>query len=382
MNLRKFTGKLHLWLGLSSGLVVFIISVTGCLYAFQEEIGNLTQPYRFAKATDKPLLIPTQIKSIAEQQLPGKHAHSVLYEKNDKAAQVIFYNADPAYYYSVYIDPRTGEVLKVKDMNMDFFRIVLMGHFYLWLPPSVGQPVAATGTLIFVIMLITGLIMWWPRNRNGAKQRFSIKWDAKWRRKNYDMHNVLGFYICGLALILALTGLVWGFEWFAKSVYWTTSGGKKMTNYYEPPSDTTIQKNTSENITDRLWARLQPMYNTVQSMEIHFPESRTSSIAVNVNPEEGVYYKRDILYFDQYTMKELEVDHVYGKYSKAGIADKLIRMNYDIHVGGILGLPGKILAFGISLVSASLPVTGCIIWYGRKKKKPVVRKEIPVPVTF
>ena len=49
-------------------------------------------------------------------------------------------------------------------------------------------------------------------------------------------------------------------------------------------------------------------------------------------------------------------------------------MNYDIHVGAVLGLPGKILAFFASLIAASLPVTGFVIWWGRRKKskaKPV-----------
>jgi len=43
-------------------------------------------------------------------------------------------------------------------------------------------------------------------------------------------------------------------------------------------------------------------------------------------------------------------------------------MNYDIHIGAVLGLPGKIMAFVASLIAASLPITGFIIWWGRKKK--------------
>ena len=67
---RKIIGWLHLWLGLTSGLVVFIIAVTGCLYAFQDEIQNAIQPYRFTVAQDKPVLPPSQLKAIAE-----KNAH-------------------------------------------------------------------------------------------------------------------------------------------------------------------------------------------------------------------------------------------------------------------------------------------------------------------
>ncbi len=51
------------------------------------------------------------------------------------------------------------------------------------------------------------------------------------------------------------------------------------------------------------------------------------------------------------------------------MADKIARMNYDIHVGAVLGLAGKILAFSASLIAASLPVTGFYIWWGKKHKK-------------
>jgi uncharacterized iron-regulated membrane protein len=76
----------------------------------------------------------------------------------------------------------------------------------------------------------------------------------------------------------------------------------------------------------------------------------------------------DYRYFDQYSLKELPVDHIWNRFNEASFGDKLMRMNYDIHVGAILGLPGKFFAFFVSLVVASLPVTGFLIWYGRKKK--------------
>ena len=224
---RKLTGKLHLWLGLSSGLIVFIVAVTGCIYAFQVEIQDLTQPYRFVAPQHKSFLLPTQIREIADKQLPGKHIHSVLYQGKDRAAKAIYFSAKPdnEYYDFVYVNQYSGKVLKVKDEYADFFRFILDGHFYLWLPHDIGQPVVASATLVFLVMIISGLILWWPRNIKGAKQRFSIKWSARWRRKNYDLHQVLGFYVTWLAIIFALTGLVWGFTWFAGGVYTLASGG-------------------------------------------------------------------------------------------------------------------------------------------------------------
>ena len=67
-------------------------------------------------------------------------------------------------------------------------------------------------------------------------------------------------------------------------------------------------------------------------------------------------------------MEEISVDHLWGRMEQATNADRLMRMNYDIHTGAIAGLPGKTLAFLASLIVASLPVTGFLIWWGRKQK--------------
>ncbi len=376
MTIKKIVGTLHLWLGLSSGLVVFIISVTGCIYAFQTEIQNLTQAYRFVEYEEKSVLPPSKLQAIAEKELPGKKIHAVLYTKPGNAAQVIFYDFDPEYFYLVYLNPYRGEVLKVKDENADFFRIVLMGHFYLWLPPEIGQLIATCATLIFLVMLISGIILWWPKNKKATKQRFKIKWSARWRRKNYDLHNVLGFYITWIAIILAATGMVFGFQWFAKGVY-KVAGGEKELMYIEPASDTTkMMTQTDISAGDKLYYKLRAENPTAEVMEVHVPETASAPILVTVNPDEKTYWQTDYRYFDQYTLKELPVNHIYGRSEEAKAADNLLRMNYDIHTGAIIGLPGKILAFFASLIAASLPVTGFYIWWGRRSKNKIVKENV------
>lgn len=367
-TVKHWIGKLHLWLGFTSGLVVFIIAVTGCIYAFQAEIQNATQDYRYVAEQNNAMLPPSKLKPVAEELLPGKHIHAVLYSGKDKAAEVIFFAFEPEYYDIVYLNPYTAEVLKVKDMEADFFHIILDGHFYLWLPAEVGQPIAATATLIFVVMLISGIILWWPRKKKDAKQRFTIKWNARWRRKNYDLHNVFGFYVSGVALLLALTGLVWGFQWFANGVY-TAAGGEKSLVYADPLSDSTIQYTGEKPAIDKIYDRMLAEYPDAKAIEVHIPFSDEYAIAANANPEEGTYWKIDYRYYDQNSLKEVSVDHIYGRFPGSRAADKLLRANYDVHTGAILGLPGKILAFIASLICASLPVTGVCIWWGRRSKE-------------
>ncbi|MEM1407919.1 MAG: PepSY-associated TM helix domain-containing protein, partial [Bacteroidota bacterium] len=104
-------------------------------------------------------------------------------------------------------------------------------------------------------------------------------------------------------------------------------------------------------------------------IEVHYPDSDTSSIYIEVAKKSGVYYSSDYRFFDQYSGEELEANSIYGKYREASTADRVIRMNYDIHVGAIGGLPGKIIAFFASLLCASLPVTGFMIWFNRNRRR-------------
>ncbi|WP_420148831.1 PepSY-associated TM helix domain-containing protein [Spirosoma sp.] len=372
MTVKKLIGKIHLWLGLSSGLLVFIVATTGCILAFEQEIKGVLRPYQFTEPVPNgTFLPPSRLKAIAENKIKGKPAKAVIYNGIGRSAIVPFYGAAPDYYYQVYLNPYSGEVLKIQDEETDFFHFILHGHYYLWLPESIGQPVVAYGTLIFTLLLITGLVLWWPKNLNKTNRNksFSIKWKAQWRRVNYDLHNVPGFYALVLSLILALTGLVFGIQWFADSVYWATTGGKTVPPFQQSLSDTTAARRFSSPI-DVIWQQLSKDKPETAGIYISCPEKASETFFTFINYKPGTYHKLDYYTFDQHTLKLIKDKGPYsGPYATAGFGDKLRRMNYDIHTGAILSLPGKILAFCASLVCASLPVTGFLIWWGRRKKK-------------
>ena len=89
MKRKKWFGKIHLWLGLSTGLVVFIIGLTGAIYCFAPELQSL-QPYRIVKEENRTFLRPSQIQQITENYLPGKKAQRIYYDARDKAVMVLF----------------------------------------------------------------------------------------------------------------------------------------------------------------------------------------------------------------------------------------------------------------------------------------------------
>lgn len=105
-------------------------------------------------------------------------------------------------------------------------------------------------------------------------------------------------------------------------------------------------------------------------VEVHFPGTNSAAIHVATNTDDKTYWQTDNRFYDQNTLQEISVTHQYGRFTEATpLADKVMRMNYDIHTGAVLGLTGKTIAFCISLIIATLPITGFLLWYGRKFKK-------------
>lgn len=378
--LKRLIGRLHLWLGLASGIVIFIVSVTGCLWAFQEEIETFTSSLPEIEKQDTPVIPPVEARNLAHEVFPGRLVHGTLYEAENDPIKVIFYEYEPEFYHTVYLHPYTGKVLEVENNLTGFFPLVLEGHRYLWLPKVIGEQVVAWSTVIFAIMLITGIILWWPKNRKSRRNRFSLNWkeNTKWRRKNYDLHSVLGFYISFLAIVIIFTGLVMAFEKFKASVYYGLGGDKEVVwRLPENISSTGNSQNTLSGM-DKLFYDLQEKYPQAVDLEFHYPMTASEAIYVEIGYEEGVYYNADYRFYDQNTLQEISSPTIYGVYNnQTGIPEKIMRMNYDIHVGAIGGLPGKVLAFFASLLCASLPVTGGLMWYGRKFKK---KKAVPVRV--
>ncbi|HJU45296.1 MAG TPA: PepSY-associated TM helix domain-containing protein [Chitinophagaceae bacterium] len=380
----RIAAWLHLWLGLITGIIVINICITGCIWVFNDEITAMLDPGMNVPWQDKPVITPSQIAALAQQNVPGKKLNSVSYQQGE-AATVTFGEGRKTN-AQLRIDPYTGQVLRKKEFKegeVDFFRFILNGHRFLWLPHEIGRPIVNYSVLGFVIILLCGLVLWWPKkwNKSTRKKSFTINWGATKKRVNYDMHNVFGFYAMLFLLAIALTGMVWGIEWYSKGLYWVTSAGTSLPERPKLKSDS-LQANrffSPGQAMDGAWQKVIEKHPDAKGFFYSFPDTSkaSSTIGITIYPSKGQFYNSRSYAFDRYTLKELKRDKYFSaSFKEANGATKLRRMNYDIHVGSILGLPGKFLAFFASLIGASLPITGFIIWWGKKRKKG--KKTVPV----
>ncbi|MEN0048205.1 MAG: PepSY-associated TM helix domain-containing protein [Bacteroidota bacterium] len=384
---KKIFHQLHLWLGLASGLIVFIVSITGCLYVFVDELQSVFYRDRlYVEVPENTERLPaTELIARAEAALDNQYPFTIIqahaapnksvrlqaYKFNtEKQTKLIrWYGEEMLYFYRVYLNPYNGELLKIEHTKWEFFNVVEFLHTSLLLG-KFGRTVVAYAVLIFLVMLITGLILWWPRNKKAFRigTRFVWKKSTRWKRKNYDLHNVLGFYAMWVAVVIAITGLVWSFEWVSNSLQWIANGGEKQERRFSAQQSDTTQIRL-DNPLDKIYAQAPINFPEATQYFLIAPSDSVSSINIFTRKRDDI--TDQIAQYDQYTGEELDAFQL----SDMSRGEQLRFLNYSIHVGSILSFPGKVLAFFAALISASLPITGFFIWWNRTKRKRRSRRK-------
>lgn len=376
-SFKKLLRQIHLWLGLISGSVVFVLGVTGCIYAFSDEIKEVVYADRLFVKPEKKIKRPfSELLATAQESIGAERPilRAQIFNLSDRSYmfRAIKINKEAygywnyyEYYDLVYINPYSGKVIEKVNAKYEFFTVVLALHMNLLLGKVIGHFLVRWAVVSFVILLISGLVLWWPKkwNRKQIKKNFSIKWSAKFKRLNYDLHNVTGFYAFIVLLIIALTGLMMSFEL-------TVDPSKPVV------SDTTKLGNSNllANPADRIFNQAKGSSPQSAYYYYNIPAANNGTINVSAYESTDNFYRRVVNKYDRYSGNLIQKGN---PFTELNTASQIRTINYDLHTGAALGITGKIIAFIASLIAASLPVTGLMIWLGKFNK---VKKKNKSPI--
>ncbi len=224
--LKKAIGKIHLWLGLGSGMVIMLSMIGASIFVWQEELTDwyyadiiFNEEY-----PDQKILPQSMLHARVSAAYPGKEFNFLLIE-NDPNRNVAWRSYKAAekpgltwpsgidHYLIVYINPYTGDIPGHIDLRKDWINLSRFLHQTLLLEYELGTSIIGVAALVMLIMAISGLVIWWPKNRRTLRRRLKIKWRAKFKRVNWDLHSVGGVYTYLFILFFAATGLTWSYTW-------------------------------------------------------------------------------------------------------------------------------------------------------------------------
>lgn len=370
----------HLWLGLLSSSIVFIMCLTGCFYAFKNQIIDFSN-------RDKVYISPGSGKAMnpdliqAELLKDNKELTSLMIPDDNGKSYVVGYrenNLDKSTYYNQY----TGEILGQPNVGSGrFFEIVLDLHRNLMMG-NAGRQIVGASVLMFCILLISGFILWLPKKLKFLKQGLTVMFKAKFQRVNYDLHNTLGFYTFLMLFFIAVTGLYVTYPW-VKNTLIISLGGSSIDNISKEKDsgddafgglleDMLQKQDEKKNLKDVTSASVDKI---VKLADRHLPYKAVTSIELpNKENPRYVVIKTNrqnflgMMFPDEVTFDKTGVFKTKELFSDKPLNKQFTSLAKPLHTGEIMGLPSIILYFIVSLIGCSLPVTGFLIWWHRFRK--------------
>ena len=405
--MRKIFRNIHLWLSVPFGILITLICFSGAALVFEKEVMELChRELYFVKKVEAAPLPTEQLMTKVAATLPDSVSVTGVTISSDpeRAYQVTLSKPRRA---SMYVDQYTGEITG-KYERAPFFNFMFRMH--RWLLDSIkqdggifwGKMIVGTSTLMFVFVLISGIVVWWPRTRKALKNSLKIVANKGWRRFWYDLHVAGGMYALVFLLAMALTGLTWSFQWYRTGFYKTfgvevqpsmghgnaaanatAKGGKREEspegrsgrpgNRGEKPEGRGEHSESREGRKRSPYTNWQQVYEQLAEANPDYKLISVSDGSASVAlPRFGNQRGTDRYKFNPRN-GEITETTLYKDLDNSG---KIRGWIYSVHVGSWGGMLTRILTFIAALVGASLPLTGYYLWIRRLMKRKIKREAI------
>ncbi|GHA66555.1 PepSY-associated TM helix domain-containing protein [Pontibacter akesuensis] len=397
-SLRKLFNDVHLWLGIASGLVLFVVCLSGTIYTFRTEVEEMLEPnkYKVEAGANAQVLSPDALVAKLEQELKGQVVSLEIPQDKALAYRVGVAQKPEAGEHgkkegaaapgkkaeakgghgggrptTYLVNPYTGAVLGTPEgPATEFFSTVMQLHRWLLIDGGVGKMIVGVSTIIFTFLVLTGLVLWWPKKIKNWKQGLKVKTDANWKRINHDLHNTFGFYAFLLLLIMSLTGLCWSFDWYREGLS-KVMGAEVFKGRREKPMSTVATADAKDLTLVDYLAKAAPLLPADGDTKISIPADDTTAVVVSKS-QAGFFAlaASDKVQLDQHNGETLKVE----LFADKPLNEQIVSLIKPLHLGDVYGTFSKILYFFACLIATSLPVTGTLIWINKLRKKKPAKK--------
>lgn len=371
--MKKVFRNIHLWLSVPFGLIITLICFSGAMLVFENEVMELCHRDLYYVRKVKARTIPMdELMAKVSGILPDSVSITGISISSDpeRTYQVSLSKPHRA---SLSVDQYTGEV-KGRSGRTPFF--LAMFKLHRWLLDSmkpdggifVGKVVVGTSTLMFVFVLISGIVIWWPRTKRVLKNSLKITVGKGWRRFWYDLHVVGGMYTLVLLLAMAITGLTWSFSWYRTGFYKVL--GVELSKQPHSKNKENSRVNSVYGHTEgqrlTLYANWEKVYDKLKT---HNPDYKQITFSKGTAT---VFFNRlgNQRAADRYTFNPHNGE-IIGTifYEDTDKVSKIRGWIYSVHVGNWGGLFTRILTFIAALIGCTLPLTGYYLWLRRLRQR-------------
>lgn len=356
--IRKLIFQLHLYVGLVVGLLLVSAGLTGSVLVWKNEIDALLHPGLLRVEPAPAGLSLQEVVEVAERAYPDRPAARIqMARAPGESVEVTTAGADPL---QVYVDPYRGTVLGSRRPTETFANALFYWHTSL-LSGETGEMVMGTSALLLLVLVLSGLVVWWPGMRRLA-DAVRVKWSANWKRVNYDLHRAGGFWSVLFLTLVAVTGSSLVFhDAYMAGLDWATRS---------PP------RPAAPVVSEVPGAPALPLDGMVQRANaalpggevtyVVLPPTSTAPLIVRKKmPPELHPNGRNFVYLHPQTGEVLAVENALT----APAGTRAYNVLYPLHIGHWGGAVSRVLYSLLGLVPLLLFVSGFLMWRNRTRGK-------------
>jgi len=354
-NFFRLVWRWHFWAGLIACPVLLVLSATGGLYTFRDEIEderNSELVFVNSRGERKPL--SEQLTAVKAGYPESKPVSAVVRADAGRSTIVAILpppaGADPAVPYVVYVDPCTEEILGGGPARSPFFAGVLKLHRSLFAGIP-GRIVTELTTSWTVVLLASGLYLWWAKLR--------IQWLPRLRANRYtalrDLHSLTGVIVLPAIALLAVTGLFFSVVWLESFNAISGNAGNFPPSMRVRAASGTANPVPVDSVLDeaiRRWpgcdytVALPSKPGEAPSVTIRSAGSGTRLGTLQVDPATG-------------DMRDIRAENL-------SLAEQARLWVFPVHTGSVAGTPTKILALLACFALSGLATSGVWMWLIRR----------------
>jgi uncharacterized iron-regulated membrane protein len=355
MFARRALFQVHLWIGVITGLYIFVTCLTGAALVFRIDLQRAMHPDLFTPGVPGPQAEPADVMESVRNAYPGDRVSGVDAPTAVRPTYLAYSSRDNRF-RTLLLDPVTATMLGELD-DRSFVRTLQNLHFDL-LAGRTGRMVNGAGALLLLAMCLTGAVIWWPGRMNW-KRSLTVDFSRQWKRVNWDLHSAVGFWTVLFTAMWAVTGVDFAFPAaFRSAVNRLSPITVTETPQSRPHGDQASRLSWRALIDEarrhapgQYVARVVVPSDDTTAFLVMFSKVRPTPLGADLAP----------VYLDQYT-GALLTDTAPPRRT---VGDVIMAWVAPLHVGNFGGNGVRVLWFVLGMAPPLLFATGFIMWWSR-----------------
>ncbi|CAM0646154.1 PepSY domain-containing protein [Acinetobacter baumannii] len=374
---KKFLFQIHWFLGISAGLILSIMGVTGAIYSYDQQILKWVNTDSYVvQVQSSPKLTPAQLYQHFTTIQPEIKINSITIAKDPTASSVVNIEKEGERRgYNMMVNPYTAQVLpevqgrKLLLLIQQIHRNLTAGEF--------GKQITGACALMLIYFVLSGLYLRWPK-KHSARQWLAVKPKLKGRNFIWDLHAVVGTWVIVFYLLFACTGLYWSYDWWRSGMFKVLgveqpkmqghSGSGR--NKDQLPK---IQLDNAQLITalNQTWSGFNNQIGRDYStLTVNLPKKDDGKIElsfVDATPQHERARNQAVYNYKTANIEKMEL------YEDKKLNQKIMSSMLPVHRGSFFGPVYQFVAMLASLAMPLFFVTGWMLYLKRRKQKKLTQ---------